>query len=394
MGDSPGTHALIIGISDYKHLPSFGQSAAPRGKADQLSLGLTQQTIAARTAQHFYNWLVKRKDRLVAPLATCRLMLAPSDEEIMEQPEIEKLKTTCTMEDFLVQANAWRQDASARKEDTTIFYFAGNGFEVEKSDPVLRSGDFGNGVGPVLRSAFRVDDLFRGMGPAHWQPDIARTQLYFVDTDRNPLGMVSASMRRGTTLPFDVEQPGIDDRGAVIFYASTPGSPAYGVKGEGLTYFLMGLILSLEGAAAIPGSIDELGRQHWQISIKSLVQNLGPMVKDLTAQAGVKQEVTLSGLVKDAVICFLDGPPKILLRLEIEPPAAAAKARIEVRDTEDELVDIPPLEGNPPVLETALLAGYYRIKILFDSTDSAFRNHQFMQLLMPPMAVLKIKVAQ
>ena len=77
-------------------------------------------------------------------------------------------------------------------------------------------------------------------------------------------------MRCGTTLPFDVEQPGMDDRGAVIFYASTPGSPAYGVKGEGLTYFLMGLILSLEGAAAIPGSIDELGAStgrsrsnHW-----------------------------------------------------------------------------------------------------------------------------------
>ena len=118
------------------------------------------------------------------------------------------------------------------------------------------------------------------------------------------------------------------------------------------------------------------------------------MVKDLTAQEGVKQEVTLSGLVKDTVICLLDGPPKIRFRLEIEPAEAAAKARIEVRDAEDELVDIPPLEGNPPVLETALLAGYYRIKILFDSTDSAFRNHQIMQLLMPPMAVLKIKVAQ
>ena len=89
-------------------------------------------------ARYFYTWLVKRKDRLVPPLATCRLMLAPSDEEIKEQPEIEKLKTPCTMDDFLVQANAWRKDASARKEGTTIFYFAGNGFQVEKSDPVLR----------------------------------------------------------------------------------------------------------------------------------------------------------------------------------------------------------------------------------------------------------------
>ncbi|HET6478699.1 MAG TPA: hypothetical protein VFG35_01480 [Actinoplanes sp.] len=66
------THALVIGVSAYDHLPSVG--AGP--------FGLSQLGSTAIGAYRFAVWLRDHYRNPDAPLATIRLLLSPSAAEI------------------------------------------------------------------------------------------------------------------------------------------------------------------------------------------------------------------------------------------------------------------------------------------------------------------------
>lgn len=392
LGDRPGTHALIVGVSHYEHLPDYGQPREADGVRIDPSLGLTRQTIAASSAHALYRWLVDHKDRLEAPLATCRLLIAPSRDEIARQPELEPLGSACGIEPFVRQANEWRADAAKHRGSQALFYFAGNGFELEKSDPVVALGDLGDGVGPLLKSTVRVDDLFRGMAPAPWQPEMARTQIYLIDTDLDPIQPLPPPLRLGTTPPFDIGRGLMDERGAVIFYASATG-PALGFKG-GQTFFLVALLKCLDGLAAIPAGVDEVGAPRWQVTINSLAQALGPLVREMAARVNREQEVSVSGLVREAVLYRIEGVPRARVRVEIDPPEALAAAKVEIFDAQDKPVALAPHKKDPGVLAGPLPAGYYRLRVSFDPARPDYADVQSIQLLMPPKAVWKVRVTR
>jgi hypothetical protein len=69
---SPGVHALIVGVSSYRHLPGGGGVQAAE------TYGLTQLSAAASTATAVYEWLATQSANLRVPLASCRLLLSPS----------------------------------------------------------------------------------------------------------------------------------------------------------------------------------------------------------------------------------------------------------------------------------------------------------------------------
>ena len=78
LGNSPGTHALVVGVSDYEFLPSHDKEADP-------VFGLRGLASGALTAYRVAEWLLKSKDRLAAPLATLRLLVAPSARDWTER---------------------------------------------------------------------------------------------------------------------------------------------------------------------------------------------------------------------------------------------------------------------------------------------------------------------
>ena len=78
-----GTHALICGISAYPHLVGGSGDLTPH------NYDLPQLKSAARTAHAVYSWLLEHADDLVPPLASCRLLIAPTPGEL--PPDV-----TCT----------------------------------------------------------------------------------------------------------------------------------------------------------------------------------------------------------------------------------------------------------------------------------------------------------
>src|SRR2546422_10325560 len=86
----PGLHALIAGVSAYPHLPAGTGTPAPD------SFGMQQLSSTALSAYKMYRWLEGWQNRLRIPLATCRLLLSPSQDEATVEPRLSGLAEACT----------------------------------------------------------------------------------------------------------------------------------------------------------------------------------------------------------------------------------------------------------------------------------------------------------
>lgn len=384
----PGIHALIVGISDYPHLPKDNEPDTPS------SFGARNLTSAALTAYEVCKWLTERQDQLSVPLMTCRLMISPSEKEAEVEQQLSSLATSTSVDKFLTAANEWRQDALTDPENVTFFYFAGNGLEVSKTEVVMLFQDFGSGVGPVLRSAVSVNNLFFGMAPLVRQEKIARSQIYFIDTNRVTPEELKHYEVANTTAVFDAERLGIDDRRATIFHAASPGGKAYAFKG-GQSLFSIALLNCLNGAAAVPGNTDEEGNIQWQVSIHSLADALGEILSQMGKRLGVEQGYTVSGIVKDWVIHYLEGPPLVEVIIEIEPKEAVPFTRIEVlNDAGEQALELPvPLSPHP--YSVRVPGGFYSFgaKVITDDPRFVDRPGR-MRLVTPPRAIWKVRVVR
>src|SRR6266478_7947692 len=160
------------------------------------------------------------------PLTTCRILLSPSVGEQTDDAMALKAQRA-NITNFLEAASAWRTDASTHPENVSFFYFAGHGVQLGRGDDTLLLDDFGSGVGPTLRSAVSVTNIFNGMGGFGGSDQMARTQMYFIDSSRtSPIGMLDLSSLN-TTAVFDEYALRPDDHTAVVFYAAQPGQPAF-----------------------------------------------------------------------------------------------------------------------------------------------------------------------
>jgi len=379
----PAAHALIFGISSYRYLTS----------SEMQSFGIYYNSSGAITGYRIYQWLIDNQRRLAIPLATCRLLLSPSAREIEAQPELKGLTVPCTLDDFLLSTNEWRTDAQTNRDNLTLFYFAGNGFELGKSNPVMMLQDFGSGVGPMLRSSVAVNNLFYGMGPTSRQPDIARTQLYFIDTDRAiPKKEFSSFELMNTTAVFDAEPLGIDDRNAAVFYASTAGGVAYALEGSA-TLFSMALLRCLDGKAAVPGEVGPEGSVRWYVSTTSLVGGLMDTLNELNREAGAHQTFEVGGQVRNSIIRYLDEPPPVDVLIEIHPVEALPVSHVEVRNEEGTIVLKPAVPLDPHPYRVELPGGYYTLSVKIDPPHPSFADaHTRVRLATPPRAVWKVRV--
>ena len=121
----PGLHAFLVGVSHYPSLPDAGDELTPHHQ--NYALGLSRLTSAASSAFHIYKWLIEYKECLAVPLVTCRLLIAPSQEELESVPEIASFDSSVDLTSFLTTAASWREDSSSHRDNVTLFYFAGHG---------------------------------------------------------------------------------------------------------------------------------------------------------------------------------------------------------------------------------------------------------------------------
>ena len=348
----PGLHAFIVGASSYPFLTG-GAKVQPN------TYGMRQLSAAATSADRVWQWIRNNSARLATPLATCRLLLSPSPSESGLTAPVEP----ATLANFLRDAAGWREDARTHRDNATLFYFAGHGIQRDKDDSLLLLEDFNEPGGGILRNAVDMHTLGYGMSPSKSQPDIARTQLYFIDACRLQPEDLRDFERQNPTAVFTVELNGRDDRSAPVFYAALPNSAAYAVP-DWQNLFSMALLKCLDGAGAESVEDPTNGTRRWRVSVYSLTYALQREMRDLKNRLGGDQEFVPSGAFLQAPICYFPAAPSVDITLVIDPAAASKVCELEVVNWNGVSMHEPaPLSPHP--YSKSLPAGSYYFNLRF-----------------------------
>ena len=176
-GASPGTHALIIGVSDYPF--TDGPNASTPGE----SFELQNLTTAARSASNVAAWLLNEYYNPDVPLASLRVLLSPTAGESIHPDIAAHLDTPAPATRAAVEAELrqFRSDCRANPQNAAFVYIAGHGIQLNKRGAVVLLHDFGDPEHVnELQGAIDVAGCHDGME----ENGIAQTQIWFCDACR------------------------------------------------------------------------------------------------------------------------------------------------------------------------------------------------------------------
>ncbi len=337
---------------------------------------LPQLSSAAKSALFFYDWLVNRA-ALPVPLATCRLLLGPSLDELHDQPNPSTAQPVTT-DDFVMAASGWIQDARRSESEMTIFYFCGHKLQVSREEDILLFQNFGSAIGPSFRGGVSFANIFNGLGQG--TIPIAQTQLYFLDGSRHLASRSSlGTLLYGSTDVFDVWLGGPDRRSAAVFQAAAPGDQAYAYRNQ-VSLFTEALVRGLDGAAAVPQNLAALGQSEWVVTIASLSRWLGATGQRLAQEHSLPITFMTSGLLRESVITKIQRPPMVDVEIRIEPAHVAMDANLIIEDQNGR--QILNLVHLSPRHHLRLEPGFYALGIRPQGPESEMKaRRQLIQVL-------------
>jgi hypothetical protein len=363
IGVQPGLHAFIVGVSQYDHLAG---GIAPK----ENTYGMPQIPGAARTAARLARFLINQRDQLSPPLRTCRLLLAPSE---VEEDEINKENTICTqnggtplqyaparLNEITAALLEWQADAKERPTDATLFFFSGHGIQQTVGTSFLLLQDFLAGAQP-LDHALDFLNIYNGMRNGGVQPDMSRTQLYFVDACRNSLDALQEYETLAGAQIFMVKRKGTDDRVAPMFFSSVAGHNAYILDPKGLSLFGNQLLRCL-GEAADKRVIE--GKKQWVVTIGRLAGGLAQLAAQFNrAKTSRVQTFNFDKYTDiDVPLHVLDAAPEVELVLSVDPEAANQFAQVTVTHPVDPALTLcSPLDPHP--YPRSIKAGGYGVNV-------------------------------
>lgn len=380
----PGLHAFVVGVSAYPHLVQGEQVKT------EANLGLKPLSSAALSAFRMFEWLRANRERTPLPLVSCHLLLAASNEELKKEPALVGLLDDPRFESFMQQAHTWREMASTHADNITLFYFAGHGAQRSRRDHVMLLHDFGEGIGGLLSKAVDTNQLINGMARTPRFPEMAQTQLYFIDACRIRPRVFQNYEEMPTGSLWDVPTLAEEDNRIIpIFYTAKPGRMSFGIRGD-QTIFSKALLQCLNGGAAVRHYGD--GSQPvWQISAHSLISAIGSHIDTINRAVRGNQECQADGLGRDVSLCRLDGPPLVRVLIVVDPSEALSLTKVTVIDEEDQLIlDRHPLHPHP--YSDRFPAGDYTLAARIVPSTPGYRDSKRLVPANPPESLWKVRV--
>lgn len=214
---SPGTFAVIIGVSRYRFLDGSAKC-----------FGLNQLFVSALTAHGVFSWLEKQYRRTGSPLAKCWLLLSPTAAEITASPGLDAHIAEPSFRNCEEAIQEWKLEMSklpyaAATKSRSVFFFSGHGLEVIEDRQILLPFDY-LALGTPIDRALSTQNISRGLKvlpiPLHF---------LFVDAcrnDHNNLGRF-APLEGTKVLDEPANTAANPDCFVPIFYASAAGTQAF-----------------------------------------------------------------------------------------------------------------------------------------------------------------------
>ena len=307
-GAIPGTHALVIGVSDYPF--ADGPDASDLGA----SLGLENLTTAARSASEVAAWLLNEYTNPGVPLASLRVLLSPAAGESIHPDIAAHLNGPAPATRAAVEAELgqFRRDCRRNPQNAAFVYIAGHGIQLNKRGAVVLLHDFGN-PGHVTELHGAID--VAGCHDAMEETEIAQTQIWFCDACRQvpPVARRFESLQGALILSEGIGQASASP----LFLASSSRENAFAEIG-GTSIFSQALLWALRGGGAAGPD------QHcdvWHVGTSQLIQVLPQKVKSILADAE-DQRVDVTGRVLEMVAQRFAVPPSVDILVNLRPEDA------------------------------------------------------------------------
>ena len=359
LSNRPQTHALVIGVGGYPHMPG---GVDPRTQV-QLDVGVLKQlTSPAPSAVFFTQWLLDRSAAWRAPVGTVDLLVTPAPGQRAGRPATVR-GTPATMANIRQAYDAWKQRCDSHPDNIAVFYFCGHG--LEKSEQYLLAEDFGADPNNSWLGSFGFDST-----RAAFHECKARTQCFFIDACRV---LTTAMLRREpVTIPLAtaaVDTP--DCAFDLTMKASAKNEAALGSR-NAPSYFVRALVRALDGGAAVQGASGWVVRSG---QVADRITDILRMVKEDQGYSG-----RCPTLVGTSTELLTVPPPQVELVLDCAPTEANAVARLSCRRIPSGAGPAEEHLGGP--WSQAVEAGYYEAKARFE--DGRFRDTRDEILVLPP----------
>ncbi|WP_250481285.1 caspase family protein [Caballeronia sp. GAOx1] len=308
----PGLHALVVGVSEYAHLPRHDD---PPSEATWMLRSLGSGAISAA---HVANWL-KEAVGLSRPLKTLRVLLSPTAIERDKLPEWAINCGSPIRDNFAQEAQQWRIDCTDDRNSVAFFYYIGHGFARGRGEyNVLLAMEDLFDTPDVLQKTTLASNLFNGMAPQSENDSVAREQFFFFDCCRTFPSEIREfdDLSVPTALMVRIAEGVPDDRLYLRCFAVPDNDSAFARVGED-SYFATGLIDSLNRSGI---SVDGTA---WKLDGESISQRLRARYQ-LAAERAVVSEVVGGG----PTLKILAQPPTVDVEVGLEPTVDATNHAI------------------------------------------------------------------
>ncbi|WP_394472200.1 caspase family protein [Roseateles sp. DC23W] len=301
-------HALVVGVSDYAHLPRHDDPPDP-ATWNLCSIGATSLS-AARIA----TWL--SGTALVHQLKTLRVLLSPTDVETAGVPAWAAGAGVPTRANLARALWDWHQDCQDDPQSVALFYYAGHGFSRGRGDVnlLLSCSDLFAPGGPRLSNTIAASNVFFGMAPQTAGDRIARQQFFFFDCCRSYPEEMKAFDDRTVAPALDVLlTEGVpDNRSYGRWFAAPDNQAAYASIGQGTRF-----------EKAVSDAFLRAGRKKlvtgWQLDAESITARLNARYATLPGQMMVPDASS-----PGPVLRRMPAAPDVDLEVILDPTASAA----------------------------------------------------------------------
>jgi hypothetical protein len=341
------THAVVIGVGHYPHLPGGGSPVQIENPE-----GLTQLTSPPVSAREISTWLIQRYNHPDRPLASLALLISGGPKRFANPVTGEDHAVEpATIDNIEAALTDWRARGQARPDQRLIFYFCGHGVANGTAATLLAS-DYGEKPFNALDGAVDFPMFRQAMAIS-----TASEQIYIVDACRVASPTLLRAGNSGRPIfQGDKLAPANPNLLAPTFYSTLPGVSAYGRRGEP-SFFTEALKFGLDGAGAV-----RTGR-GWKITTLRLQEAL-----DFYLERALK-EVGRTGTppTDQQVAMDLQWPtaePKGMALVTVDPAVASRSATLMYVDVaRNETVRQGKAKKGEWILELA--PGMYRFQAEF-----------------------------
>jgi hypothetical protein len=317
----PATHALVIGVGHYPHLPG----GASRNKFPNPD-GMGQLKSPPASARAFARWLIEEYKSPQRPLASVTLLSSEKTPEKFEYKKAGGAKASAqppaaAMPVVVKAIREWKELGDKNPAHLLLFYFCGHGISAGTELSLLME-DFGADEQAPLDGALDFRRFQSNM-----EGCAARNQCYFVDACRVGSELLERNdgFAGNPVIHWSGEKsnPGGLTRLGPIFHATLAKAPAYAKPGK-VSVFTDALLEALRGA----GSGDETG--PWEVKPSRVQTALGQIMREMSQILGMPMEQIPAGNeVADFTLNTLD-TPQVPVFVRVEPKEAHQLAQLRL----------------------------------------------------------------